>query len=418
MFHDLYANFQQETLENGLTVYSKEWPNVNWFYTGVIVHAGAREDPPGREGLAHLVEHLVSENLDDLTFPQLEKRFEELGGWASFGSTSYLATRYKFHFPACTDSILEALTLFGKMLLTEKITRQIEEEKRIVSREYHRRYEHDHSRVWELQGRPFLFEGHHRLQSFHAAIGILHEFMASTAQEIQAFYDRYYVPHNISLVCIGPFTRHALFQLLQETPFSMSKPGKRSSIPPAFLPRQPQRHETTIELSAFSTLSAARAEMTYEWVVPLHFTRYSVRIFCDLIEKVLTEELRYKRRITYTVDVDYENWQDCRTLHIHIEIPPDVRAMVQDLLWHVLGELHQAEEKFLAAKQERINCIYRMDYSGYDLLQSALADLECYHRLISFTEELLQWEQVTFQHVLDLAEYLTPEKHFCFILQP
>ncbi len=418
MFHDMYADFQQDTLENGLSIYSKEWPDVNWFYSGVVVHAGAREDPPGREGLAHVVEHLVGENIDGLTFLQLEKRFEELGGWGSFGSTSYLATNYTFHFPAHTSPIHEALTLFGKMLLAGQITHQIEEEKVIVSREYHRRYEHDQSRTWELQGRHFLFEGHLRLQSFHAAIGILHEFMASTAQELQAFYERYYVPHNLSLVCIGPFPKHTLFQLLRETPFSMSKSGKRSSIPPAFAPQPPHKHETIIQLSEFSTLSAAQADLTYEWVVPLHFTRYSVRIFCDLIEKLLTEELRYKRGITYTVDVDYEFWQDCRTLHIHIEIPPERRAMVQDLLWQVLGSLPQAEEKFLAAKQERINCIYRMDYSGYDLLQAAMADLAYYQRLISFTEELHQWEQTTFQHVLELADYLTPERHFCFLLQP
>ncbi|GCE32161.1 hypothetical protein KDA_76450 [Dictyobacter alpinus] len=418
MFHDLYANFYQDTLENGLSVYSKEWPNVNWFYSGVVIHAGVKEDPPGREGLAHLLEHLVGENVGDFTFSQLENRFEELGGWGSFGSTSYLATNYKFHLPAQTNSIREALTLFGKMVLMGTITRQIEEEKAVVVREYYREYEHEHARTWDMQGRPFLFEGHSRLQTYHSALGVLNEFLQCTAEELQIFYDRYYVPKNISLVCIGPTPRECMLRILQETPFSVSKRGERSSMPNAFSPQPPQRQETIVQLSEFSALAGSQLTLTYEWVVPLRFTKYSVRILCDLLEKMLTEELRYKRRITYTVNVDYEFWQDCRTLHIHIEIPPERRAMVQDLLWQVLGSLPQAEEKFLVAKQERINCIYRMDYSGYDLLQAAMSDLANYQRLISFTEELHQWEQTTFQHLLELADYLTPERHFCFLLQP
>lgn len=418
MFHDLYANFQQDTLANGLSVYSKEWPNVNWFYTGVIVHAGARKDPPQREGLAHLLEHMVTENVEGFTFSQLENRFAELGGWGSFGTTSYLATKYTFHFPANISHIQEALTLFGKMLLLGKITRQIEEEKAVVVREYHRKYEHEYARTWALQGRPFLFEGHPRLQTFDAAIGVLDEFMASSAQEMQTFYDTYYVPRNISLICIGPLTRHTLFQLLRKTPFSTLKSGQRTNIPPAFSPQPSRKQETIVHLSEFSALAGAQAKLTYEWVIPLHFTRYSVCLLCDLIEKILADELRYKRGIIYIVDANYEFWQDCRTLRIHMEIPPAARAMVQDLLWYVLGSLHQANEQFLAVKQERIHCIYRMDYSGYDLLQAAIADLENYHRLVPFSEELQQCKQTTFQHILDLAAYLTPQRSFCFVLEP
>lgn len=56
MFHDSYAGFQYSTLPNGLSLYVQERSDVSWFYTGVVVHAGAKEDSRGREGLAHYVE--------------------------------------------------------------------------------------------------------------------------------------------------------------------------------------------------------------------------------------------------------------------------------------------------------------------------------------------------------------------------
>lgn len=42
MFYDMYADFQKTLLENGLSVYTKEWPNASWFYAGVVTHTGAR----------------------------------------------------------------------------------------------------------------------------------------------------------------------------------------------------------------------------------------------------------------------------------------------------------------------------------------------------------------------------------------
>jgi len=72
-FHDLYAGFQRVILPNGLTLYVQERPEVSWLYAGFVIHAGAREDPASRRGLAHLVEHLVSENVAEMPF--LERQF-------------------------------------------------------------------------------------------------------------------------------------------------------------------------------------------------------------------------------------------------------------------------------------------------------------------------------------------------------
>lgn len=419
MFHDVYDGFQCTSLSNGLTIYSKEQPHVNWFYAAMVIHAGAREDSPGREGLAHLVEHLVGENVKGLTFPQLEKRFVAMGGYGWFGTTGYLSTKYKFHFPNEEDKIQEAFHLFGQMLLLGNLSQHIEEEKAVILHEYHRRYEHNQARAWSLQGRPFLFENHPRLRTFDSAIGIADEFMKASQEEVQCFYDHYYVPHNMSLLCLGPMTMQTVLDLLQQTPFSALKPGQRTRFSAAFSPRPPRIQEKTVRLSDFSTLTQSTANCNFEWVLPLSFTRHVVRIFCDMLEEILTEELRYKRSLTYGVDVGCEYWQDCRTLAISFEIPPDARAPARDLLLQVLQSIpDHAYERFLEAKREWLACIYRMDYSGYQLLNATIGDLEQHHRLISFSEELQYIEQTTFDHIVELASYLTSERQFSFFQIP
>ncbi|HEY1247495.1 MAG TPA: pitrilysin family protein [Nitrososphaera sp.] len=416
MFHDPYSGFQTTILENGLPIHHKECPNVPWFYAGIVIHAGAREDPPGREGLAHFVEHLVSENIEGITFTELEKRFKQLGGHGWFGRTSYLASKYSFHFPADESKLKEAFTWFGKMLLAAKIQRNITEEKEVIQHEYHRKYEHHQARQWALQGRPYLFANHPRLGSFDAAIGVLDELMQCTVEDLQAFYDTYYTAKNMSIVCLGAIPLQHVLHIIQETPFSLLSGGLRNAIPPAFSPHSPQKHEQTIHMSEFFTIAVTQTTCTFEWVLPLCFSRYCVRLFSDMLEEQLTEELRYKRSLTYDVSVEVEHYQDCRTLYVSFEVPPDSLEVSKDLLWQALGSLQQ--EKFLEVKKERVQCIYRMDCSGYDLLQDAIGDLEGYQRLIPFSQELHQIEQTTFEEVMKLAEYLSPEKHFCFIVQP
>ncbi len=384
----------------------------------MVVHAGAREDPKGREGLAHLVEHLVGENIPGLTFLQVQKRFETLGGWGSFGTTGYLSSMYTFHFPDEEKSIQEALTLFGQMLLLGRLTHKIEEEKSVILREYHEKYAHSEERAWALQGRPALFADHPRLTSFASAIGVLDEWMQATPEELQAFYDRYYVPRNISLVCIGSMPRETVLQMLQDTPFSTHKLGQRTRIAPAFSPPPPHTHEQVTHLSEFSLLAPSQATLTCEWVIPLHFTIQCVRILCAMLEEIFIEELRYKRSLTYDVRINYEFWQDCYTLSIRVEIPPDALETAKDILWQGLRSICHAQEKFLEARKEKIQCIYRMDYSGYHLLQAAMSDLDAHHRLLSFSEELQHLEQTTFTQIVELAEYLTPERQFRFIMLP
>jgi predicted Zn-dependent peptidase len=280
MFEDLYADFQIEVLDNGLSIYLREWP-APWVYVGILVHAGGREDLPGREGLAHLVEHAVTENVAGLTFSQLKKRFEAMGGYGWFGTTSYLASKYAFQVPGIQKSVHEALSLFGRMLLQGKLVRHIEEEKLIIQSEYNRKYGHQEARKWSLQGRPFLFEHHPRLHSFASAIGIPDEFICSTPQEIQQFYDAYYTPQNMSLVCIGSITMPTLLSLLQDTPFALHNPGERTSIPMAFFPEPPKKQQHIIRLSEYSQLAPSKATCTFEWVLPC-VSRKHACTFCAI----------------------------------------------------------------------------------------------------------------------------------------
>jgi predicted Zn-dependent peptidase len=418
MFYDPYAGFQVEHLANGLTVYIKEYANVSWFYGSVVVHAGAKEDPPGRAGLAHLVEHLVSDNVEGMTYAQLVKRLKTLGGYGWFGTTSYLASVYTFHVPADEAAIQEALRLYGQMLLQATIEHQIEEEKAIITREFARRYEHALAHSWALEGRPLLFEHHPRLSSFACVYGHPDAFTQSTQAELQAFATRYYVPANSSLVCIGAISVPDVLKMVDNSPFAWPKPGQRNRLPAAFAPPPPQTHERIIRRSAVSSLAWTDSTCSFEWILPPHVPGQRLRILCEMIETQMMEELRYKRQLTYDVSVTSAYYQDCSTVRISFKVPPERQGLAKDLLWQTLRSVHHRQDLFGEVKKERRDSIFRLDYSGDDVLEAVIGDLEQYHRLIPFVQELEQIEQTTLEQIEELAEYLTPERHVCCIQLP
>jgi len=217
---------------------------------------------------------------------------------------------------------------------------------------------------------------------------------------------------------VGALSRQRFLQLLEETPFALPRAGRRNPLPAPFFPQPPRQREQVIHPADYSQFTQWEAELSFEWVVPLSFARKCVQILCDLCEERLTEELRYTWHLTYAVEVRQQYYQDCRTVRIDCKTAPEAVERTQELFWRVLSSLDHEEEKYREIKQELLARLYRMDYAGYDLLESAMDDLAGYHRLLSFSEEIEQILAVTFEQVRELAHYLTEERHFCWITLP
>ena len=415
-FYDPCANVQRVTLPNGLSVFVEE-REAPWVYVGFVVHVGAREDPVGRNGLAHLVEHLVSENVEDYTSPELKRRLKSLGGNGMFGSINYLSTSYRFFLPDHLPALDEALSLFGSMLLTAQLTRAIEEEKVIIGREFHLQYPHVQEYQWQLQASRALFVNHPSLTRYDTALGSLEEMSQCRQEELQAFYDQYYVPANISVVSVGHVSLEQIVQALQRSPFGRAKRGQRNQLPAPFSVLPPSEPELRVSMGQYMTLPLAQAQCTFTWVLPVTVEMVHVWLLRTLLEAQLTNELRHQRQLVYGVEVCSEYYQDCRTLSIDLEVPAEAIGMTKDLLWQVLS-LQDAHERFEETKTDLLNQLLRPDYSGLGLIRAIMHDLETFHRLVSIEEERQAVANTSFADLVQLASWLTAERLFSFLIVP
>lgn len=108
------AGSRRTVLENGLRVVTEPVPAVRSISMAVLADAGPGLDPPGKEGLAHLVEHLMFQGTstrDALAIARLmDDAGGQIGGFTSRDYTCYAAT-------VLDDYRTYALELLGDILL-------------------------------------------------------------------------------------------------------------------------------------------------------------------------------------------------------------------------------------------------------------------------------------------------------------
>ena len=93
-------NYTARTLPNGLTVYAIRDTSTANVHVQMLYDVGAKDDPSGRSGFAHLFEHILSRVTRNIAPGQLSRLVEEEAGGTRNASTSSDTTRYYETVPA------------------------------------------------------------------------------------------------------------------------------------------------------------------------------------------------------------------------------------------------------------------------------------------------------------------------------
>jgi len=153
---------------------------------------GSADEPPKRQGLAHLVEHLLH---DAVFLDQLNLQ----GGRHSNASTSQDGTRYYATIPKYL--LTQVLDHFSRDLVFFDVTpEQFEIEKDVVLAEANSRY-NQAKQVVNHQMIKHVFAGH---PYQYPVLGTHKDsILAFTLEMAQQFHKQYYVPNNACLVVVG-----------------------------------------------------------------------------------------------------------------------------------------------------------------------------------------------------------------------
>lgn len=196
--------FEKYTLDNGLDVVLHVDRSDPIVAIDLAVHVGSARELPGRTGFAHLFEHLLFLDSENLGFGGLDEMNTRIGGEGTNGFTTNDMTQY---FQAVPKDALEKIIWaeadkIGYFINTVT-TPVIEKEKQVVKNEKRQRVDNrPYGHRWYIVGKALYPEDHpYNWQ----VIGSLADLDAATLSDVQNFYKKWYVPNNVTVTLTGDF---------------------------------------------------------------------------------------------------------------------------------------------------------------------------------------------------------------------
>ena len=190
--------FSQFQLDNGLRVVLSEDHSAPVVAVAVYYDVRSRSETRGRTGFAHLFEPLMIQASDNVGKAEHFKYIEHNGGVMN-GSTHVDFTNYYDFLPS--NQLELALWLESDRMRSLKITPEnLKNQQEAVKEE--KRLSYDNQAYWPALEKmdEMIF---HNWASAHSTIGSMADLDAARIQDVQQFFDTYYVPNNAVLAIAG-----------------------------------------------------------------------------------------------------------------------------------------------------------------------------------------------------------------------
>ncbi len=186
------------TLRNGLSVVVIPSDRVPVVSHLLIVKAGAADDPYGKSGLAHYLEHLLFTGTSNFPEGAYEKSVARVGGNQNAMTSDDFTLYYATVPPEHLDMVMtmEADRFANLEFAPQKATRELG----VITEERALRVENSPVSQWieQLDGITFLNHPYG-----HPTIGWAEDMATLTAEDARAFFAQHYRPSNMMLVVAG-----------------------------------------------------------------------------------------------------------------------------------------------------------------------------------------------------------------------
>ncbi|WP_083750068.1 M16 family metallopeptidase [Rhodohalobacter halophilus] len=283
---DFSVEYEKFTLDNGLEVIFHKDDSDPVTAVALTFHVGSARELPGRTGFAHLFEHLLFLESENLGRGGLDQMSARIGGSGANGSTSRDRTNY---FQTVPNDALEKMIWaeadkmgFFINTVNEMV---LEKEKQVVKNEKRQGVDNaPYGHTGYVIGKNLYPEGHpYNWQ----VIGSLDDLQAATLDDVVNFYNTWYVPNNATLVIAGDFdsdqAREWVHKYFDEIP-------RGDEIEP--LEKQPAELNETKKLyheDNYARLPELR--LTWPGVENYHEDAYALQILAQLLSDGRTAPL-------------------------------------------------------------------------------------------------------------------------------
>ncbi|EJF93422.1 M16 family metallopeptidase [Bartonella tamiae] len=415
---------QTFTLDNGLQVVVIEDHRAPIVTQMVWYHVGSADEPMGRTGIAHFLEHLMFKGTKNHTGGEFSKFISKIGG----EENAFTYYDYTGYYQSVASNYLEDIMRFEadrmeNLVLTDEV---IKPERNVIIEERRMRVDNSPGAILAEEARATLFmNSPYR----NPVIGWKQEMEELSLDDALSFYNRFYTPNNASLIISGDVTAKKVRDLAVAI---YGKIPQRTQIGERIRPQEPPKHT-----SRSVTMRDPRvSEPSYQemWVVPSYRNMKDTKeaASLDLLGEILGGSTRSRLYQSLIVDkgLAASIWSGYSGLAyddgvFSIYGMPRADASLQDLQKNInqhiaeirkdgvtQAELNQSRERFLK------NMIFSQDSA------TGLAYIYGSSLSVGLTvDDVAEWSDrlkaVTIEDIKAVAErYLDPQKSVTTYLLP
>ena len=199
----LSVEFEKYELENGLDVILHQDKSDHIVSLAIQYGVGSNREKTGRTGFAHLFEHMLFQESENIPQDQFFKRIQDAGGTLNGGTWKDGTIYYEIVPNNALETILWMESDRMGFLINTVTESAFYNQQEVVQNEKRQRVDNNpYGHTGWVIDKNIYPEGHpYNWQ----VIGELEDLQNATVEDVKEFYDKFYGPNNATLVLAGDF---------------------------------------------------------------------------------------------------------------------------------------------------------------------------------------------------------------------
>jgi predicted Zn-dependent peptidase len=382
---------KKTVLENGIRVVTESMAEMRSVAIGILVEASPRDETPGKNGLAHLVEHLMFQGTSSRDASQIARLMDQGGG--SIGA--FTARDYTCYFATVLDDYRTyAIDLMGDVLLNSIFPPEtLETGKRAILREMAMSQDNPFERVHNLL-KTFAWQGH---TLGYPIIGTPSSVETLTREDVIYFIHKHYMPDRVIIAAAGSVEHEDFVAQVRDAFWRMLGRGAPSELSPPGYTNGVVLEEMPVSQAYFSIGLKAPSYT--------HPDRYTLHLLNTVLgggsSSRLFRRIRGEHGWVYDIGSEYHAYRDAGMLVIEGSTAPEfllqVLSLVRDELQNLLAGNELIDDEELVEAKRQIRGQHLITSENTNTRMSRLA-----------TQELYFGRQIPSQEILSQIEAVDP----------
>lgn len=386
------------SLHNGIRVVHRRHRQTPIAHVGLFIGAGARDEHPGNNGIAHFIEHAVFKGTRKRKAFHILNRMEAVGGELNAFTTRDLTGFYTAGFKKYTERAIELLAdLVFNPLFVEK---ELENERRVILEELEMYEDSPEESIFD----DFFAEMYPAHPLGYNILGTRKTLAACRREDLLRFVQEQYAPERIVLSVVGNMQPDRVHQLAEKylggLPAHCEAPVRQA--PPPYVPF---RKEKTLDFVQTHLLQGTRTFGRFDR------QKYALALLDNVLggsgmSSRLNMLIREKHGLSYHVATGIDLFEDTGLFHLYLGTDIRYLAKVRKLVNQEIARICDKPLPVQAlnqAKRQLLGQLAMMEESPSMQMQVQAKNLLHHNRVLTDEEVIDQIEEVSAQNLRALA---------------